>query len=304
MRVERLLLGMLAGNAVGFLLCALAVWLVPMLKGYSFVVSYPGMIVTPCSVGLAASWIWRPLRLGIGETVLHSLFCTAIGLAIAGFVFREGAICLLIIAPIIYAGVLAGALTGRTWFNISRDRLNVLLAPLVVAAIVAEPVLRTAHTSVVADELRIAAPPGDVWPHVLAFATIPNPPQFWLFRFGLPYPTETINSGNFVGADRACHFSGGAVFKEKVAELEPQRRLTFDIIEMPPDPELLGHLDATRGQFELRDNGDGTTTLIGRTWYSLHVRPAWYFDWWTHQIFRAVHSRVMEHIKLLAEKAP
>jgi hypothetical protein len=59
-----------------------------------------------------------------------------------------------------------------------------------------------------------------------------------------------------------------------------------------------------RGQFELQDNGDGTTTLTGRTWYSLHVRPAWYFDWWTHDIFRAVHLRVMRHIKHLAETQP
>ena len=107
--------------------------------------------------------------------------------------------------------------------------------------------------------------------------------------------------GNERFADRACKFSGDAVFKEKIAEFVPERLLTFDIIESPPDPELLGHLDAHRGQFELRDNGDGTTTLIGRTWYSLHVRPSSYFDWWTHDIFRAVHLRVMKHVKRLSE---
>ena len=115
---------------------------------------------------------------------------------------------------------------------------------------------------------------------------------------------ETTNEGNFVGARRTCRFSRGAAFKEMVAEIEPGRRLTFDILEMPADPELLGHLDAQRGQFELHDNGDGTTTLMGRTWYCLHVRPAWYFDWWTHDIFRAVHLRVMRHIKRLAETQP
>jgi hypothetical protein len=71
---------------------------------------------------------------------------------------------------------------------------------------------------------------------------------------------------------------------------------------MPSDPELLGHLTAHRGQFELRDNGNGSTTLIGRTWYTLHVRPLVYFDWWTHDIFSAVHLRVMKHIQRLAER--
>ena len=47
---------------------------------------------------------------------------------------------------------------------------------------------------------------------------------------------------------------------------------------------------------------DGTTTLIGRTWYTLQVRPAFYFDWWTHDIFRAVHLRVMKHIQQLSEQ--
>src|SRR6266540_1472778 len=147
--------------------------------------------------------------------------------------------------------------------RIGRLFLGILLAPFFAFAVVAEPALRAPHTSVVADEIRIAAPPAKVWPHVLAFGPIPDPARYWLFRLGLPYPTETTNGGNFIGADRACWFSGEAVFKEKVAEIDPERRLTFDVVEMPADPELLGHLDAHRGQFELRDNGDGTTTLIG-----------------------------------------
>ena len=61
-------------------------------------------------------------------------------------------------------------------------------------------------------------------------------------------------------------------------------------------------LDFETAQFELRDNHNGTTTLIGRTWYTLHVRPVWYFDWWTRYIFRAVHLRVMENVREQSEK--
>ena len=68
---------------------------------------------------------------------------------------------------------------------------------------------------------------------MLAFPEIPDAPDYWLFHVGLPYPTETTNGGNFVGAERACKFSGGAVFKEKVAEWVPEKLLTFDIVEMP-----------------------------------------------------------------------
>ena len=286
---------------VGALACELAIGLARLSPEFRELVTYPSLLLIPFIIGLVAAYVWKPLELRVGGTLLHSLSCTLFGLGAAWIFMREGIVCLLIVSPILYFGVAAGALTGRVWFRVKRDRLNLCIAPLLILAVAAEPTLRGPHTGVVTDEIRIAAPPSKVWPHVLAFSEIPDTPDYWLFRVGLPYPTETTNGGNFVGADRACRFSGGAVFKEKVAEFVPERLLTFDIVESPPDPELLGHLDANRGQFELRDNGDGTTTLIGRTWYSLHVRPAAYFDWWTHDIFRAVHIRVMKHVKRLSE---
>jgi len=295
---------MLAGNGVAVLLIALGYVLLSVSPQSAVAVGLPSLLFVPFCIGLAAAWVWRPLELGIGAVLLHSLLCMLLGLLIAAVALHEGAICLVIVSPILYGGMIAGALTGRVWFRKDRDRVNLCLAPVFVLAIVAEPALRARHTSVVTDEIRIAVPPTRVWPHVLAFKPIPDPPRYWLFRAGLPYPMETINDGNFAGAHRSCRFTRLAAFEERVAEIEPGRRLTFDIVEMPADPELLGHLDAHRGQFELHDNGDGTTTLIGRTWYTLHVRPAWYFDLWTHEILGAVHLRVMRHIKRLAETQP
>jgi len=304
LRTRRLLLGMFAGNGVALVLFGLAYAVVSLVPSSVLVVSLPSLVFIPFCIGLVAAWFWKPLDLGIGAVLWHSVGCTLLGLLLAAALFHEGVICLLILLPIHYGAIAAGALAGRVWFRKNRDRLNLCLAPIVALLIVGEPALRGTHTSVVTDQIRIAAPPAKVWPHVLAFKPITDPPGYWLFRLGLPYPTETTNGGNLVGAKRSCKFSGNAEFKEVVAEIEPGRRLTFDIVEMPADPELIGHLDAHRGQFELLDNGDGTTTLIGRTWYSLRVRPAWYFDWWTHDIFRAVHLRVMRHVKLLAETEP
>ncbi|MGC3988849.1 MAG: hypothetical protein QM796_04025 [Chthoniobacteraceae bacterium] len=173
--------------------------------------------------------------------------------------------------------------------------------PLLVLMVVGEPLTRQDQTKVVRDEILIQAPPEKVWPHLTAFSDIPVAPHFWLFRLGLPMPMSTTSAGDFVGADRKCIFSGHAVFEEKIAAIEPGKNLTFDIVKQPADPELIGHLTAKRGQFLLQDNHDGTTTLIGSTWYALHVRPLWYFDWWTQYIFRAVHLRVMENVKREAE---
>jgi len=78
-----------------------------------------------------------------------------------------------------------------------------------------------------ADEILIHASPKKVWPLVTAFPDIPNPPRFWLFRIGLPYPMSTTTEGNSLGAKRACIFSGDAVFEEVVSELEVGKTLTF-----------------------------------------------------------------------------
>ena len=111
----------------------------------------------------------------------------------------------------------------------------------------------------------------------------------------------TTSAGDFVNAERQCIFSHHAIFKERVVEIVPLEKLTFEIVESPQDPELVGHLTPHRGQFVLHDNADGTTTLIGSTWYTLHVRPLWYFNFWTQHIFRSVHLRVMEDIRRRAE---
>lgn len=303
MKAWRLFLGMLAGNVVGGSLCALATWLADIVRPNAVLVVYPSLVVIPLAIGLVAAWIWRPLHLSFGGTALHSLSCTLLGLGGAWLFLREGTICLLIVSPLLFVFVLAGALVGRVWFRPDRTKLNLCLLPLLALLAVREPLTRVEEPAVVSDEMLIHAPPQKVWPQVTSFPAITAVPHYWLFRLGLPRPMATTSAGDYVGAPRRCIFSGGAIFLEKVAELEPNKKLTFDILAQPPDPELIGHLTAQRGQFELRDNHDGTTTLIGRTWYVLHVRPLWYFDRWTRSIFRAVHLRVMENVREQAERA-
>ena len=87
-----------------------------------------------------------------------------------------------------------------------------------------------------------------------------------------------------------------------VTEYEKDSIFTFDIIEQPADPEIIGHIEIKKGKFILEENADGSTTLTGISWYGLKVYPAWYYDLWAEDITRNVHLRVMEYIKILAEK--
>ena len=303
-RWQLLWLGLLAGSALAGLVCgalALLAYEINTEVVLPAAVTLPSVLILPLLIGLTAAFVWRKLDLTVGQTTVWCLYLTLLDVGGAAVFLREGIICLVMAFPLLFLLVLAGGLLGRVWFKGNPSQLQVSVLPLLVLLTLTEPFTRVDRMGVVTDEILIHAPPARVWPQITAFPAIPEPPRFWLFRLGLPYPVATTTAGDFVGADRRCIFSRGAVFKESVARITPERELTFDILEAPPDPELLGHLALQRGQFLLHDNGDGTTTLTGSSWYSLHVRPVWYFDWWTHYVFRAVHLRVMEDVKRRAE---
>jgi len=193
-------------------------------------------------------------------------------------------------------------LLGRLLFKSRTATINLTVLPVLLLATLVEGKMRQDQQRVVEDRILIKAPAAEVWNYVVSFPSIDAAPNYWLNAVGLPSPLATTCEGAFVGAARECIFSDGLVFKERVSEIAPIRLLTFEIVEQPSNPELLGHLTLPRGQFHLIDNNDGTTTLIGRSWYILRMRPLWYFDWWTRDLTSHVHLRVMEHIKTLSER--
>ena len=296
-------LGTLVANAIGGSLLCGVVWFVGAYKGHdaTVLIAWPSFFLIPFLVGMIAAWFWRRLKRTLGWSFLDALWVTLAGLAAAATVLREGVVCLVIVSPALYVFILCGILLGRVWFHPNYSKLQLTIFPLLALITLGESVYHSERQAVVTDRILIQAPPAKVWPHVLAFPEIPDAPDYWIFRIGLPYPRTTTNGGNFVGADRQCIFSNGVVIKERVAEFVPNQKLTFEVAEQPTDPEAYGHITLHRGQFILQDNHDGTTTLIGSSWYTLHVRPRWYFDLWTRDMSRAVHLRVMNHIRRLAE---
>lgn len=271
-------------------------------SGIATSIAVVNLMLVPVLIGLIAAWWWRRIPISRGAVALHALWLTALGLAGAYFAFSEGIVCLVMASPLHYLSIAVSLGFGHQLFTRSGGRLRFSVLPFAAAALVLDAqVPRAPARQAFTDEVRIQAPPDKVWPHVVSFAPIPAPADFWVFRLGLPYPVETPPGADAVGKERLCVFSGGVVFKERVTAFEPGRRLAFDIVEQPDDPELLGHFESHSGEFLLRDGGDGTTTLVGKSTYTLHVRPHWYFDWWTRHLGRAVHLRVMENARRLAE---
>jgi hypothetical protein len=252
-------------------------------------------VIIPLLMGIVTAWYWRNYILSGWDITGYSVITTLTAIAFSFIFLKEGAICLIIVSPLIWGFVLAGAFIGREMFKKNDHTINVSIVSLLMVIFIADALSEHRHQNLVSDEIVINAPANKVWKHVVAFEKIKQKNNYWLFK-------QTTVGGYYKGAGRKCIFSNGYVFDERIMTYQPGKDLTFDIVHQPRDPEIMGHIDILRGQFLLKDNGNGTTTVTGNSWYKLYVFPTWYYDLWAESIVRNVHIRVMEHIKELSER--
>jgi len=250
-----------------------------------------------------ARWL-GPKRQSVVNVAGLVLLLALIEFLLAALVLREGFICLLIASPIVIALMAFGALLGRVFARLHPIRsVRVSLAPLIVLAVFGEAAgPRPDALQVVTDSVIINAPPDYVWRYVVQYPENTSPPEYWLWRIGLPAPEQSLAEAPRVGAKRVCRFSTGAAFEERIIDLQPDQSMTFAVTKQPNDPEVLGHFRFDQGRIALTRNVNGTTTITATSWYHLYVRPAAYFGWWAQDITRQVHFRVLNHVKRLAER--
>ncbi len=262
------------------------------------------LLLLPFVQGFAAGWVRGPLKpdsLRGWSITFAVLFWDLIA---AALFLREGIICLIMASPLLLGFFAIAFLIGRAiagWR--SGGRVSVSLAPLVLLAVLAETAgPKPNYPDAITDSVTVNAPADYVWRYVVQYPDNPNPPDYWLWQLGVPAPTHSVAPVQAVGEKRECRFNGGQAFEERIAELEPNRKLVFVITKQPQDPEIIGHLTVDKGEILLTQNPDGTTTLTATSWYRLHVRPAAYFDMWAADITRHVHFRVLGYMKQLAER--
>ena len=265
------------------------------------VIVFSEFVIIPILMGIISSWFWRNRELTGKTRSAYSLYNSVIAILLSFVLLGEGVICLIIVSPLIFGFTWFGTYIGNNMFARNNDKLNVSIVALLLFIFVADNLSEHHYQNEVSDQIVINASPDKVWKNVVAFKPIQQKNTFWLFRVGMPSPMATTVTGYYKGAGRKCIFSNGYVFGEKIVTYDENKDLTFDIVDQPRDPEIMGHIDILRGQFILQDNHNGTTTLIGNSWYKLYVFPVWYYDIWARSITRNVHLRVMNHIKELSE---
>ncbi len=169
-----------------------------------------------------------------------------------------------------------------------------------------EPPIVSVKTSVT-----IEAPASVVWKNVVAFPPL-APPEEWLFRSGIAYPTSGRIVGSGPGAVRYCHFSTGD-FVEPITVWDENHLLAFNVSAQPPAMQELSpwritpphlannYMRSRHGQFRLIAVSDRRTILEGTTWYQNYFWPQAYWQGWSDAIVHRIHLRVLRHVKERAE---
>jgi hypothetical protein len=274
-----------------------------------------------------------PFLLGLGAVLLQArnapertfgrffgVASLALGLTCVGLLLLavEGAICLVMAAPLSLALVLLGVSLGNALRPRAGEGLSTIagfllllaVAPLAMGAESAVP--RRPPVYEVSTSLVIQAPPEVVWKHVVALPKIHDPEE-WIFRAGVAYPVQTEIDGAGVGASRRCILSTGPM-PETVEVWDEPRLLRFAVLRTPPSmrelspwgeiypPHLEGFYESRRGQFRLEPLPGGRTRVVGTSWYQHGLYPATYWRLWSDWVVHQVHRRVLNSVRRISEE--
>ena len=272
-------------------------------------------LVTPFLWGvLAGVLLNRQVQRSAAETAGVAMLTVAIACGALVLFALEGVICIAMVAPLLMALAVAGALLGRGLLVFGGGGIHegiFALGVLPLLALAEVRWLEPAHHRVTSS-VEVDAPPEVVWGHVVRFSELP-PPGRLVFRLGIAYPVRARIDGEGVGAVRRCEFSTGA-FVEPITDWDPPRRLAFDVLAQPPPmtewspyrgvhpPHLDGYFRSTAGEFCLTPlDGGRRTRLEGTTWYTLDLHPTAYWRLWAEALVGRIHGRVLDHVADLAE---
>lgn len=275
---------------------------------------YGVFVIAPFLVGFTTAAIANA-RCDLGARDTNRLVAGTItlgGLALIA-VALEGAICLLMAAPLGFVMARLGGMLGRAVavhrLSSARQTLSsVAVLPIVlVGELLFAPMAPfETHNTIVID-----APPARVWEAIVKMERIDGPPPVGA-DLGIAYPLGATIMGEGVGATRFGAFSTG-IAVERVTEWETGRKLTFTVLQDLPSmrelspyadlhaPHSIGYFATKETSFELIPSESGGTQLIERTSHILKLEPVLYWLPLAYVMVDQNNARVLTWIKHQAE---
>jgi len=286
------------------------------LQGFLSITTF---ILLPFVTAGIAAHLAAEAGLKYGQSIGAAITTLTAVLCILGLALMEGLVCIIMAMPfgliIGFGGATLGYWIAKKLRTPSRHVQAVGWLSIVLCAFTEEISPPEPYLGEVSTSILIQAPPEKVWAELHNIHHLP-PTNNLLFQLGVAYPLETITEGQGgIGAHRLCRLSTGDM-PEIINVWRPNEALRFDVLETPAtmkEAAFFGqsidtaHLHNTykglEGGFLLIPQPNHQTLLIGDSRYLLSLAPSPYWNLWTTYIVHSVHQRVLEHIKVQAEKA-
>lgn len=279
---------------------------------------YGVFVAVPFVVGATTGYIAnRGAGLGIWPTQKLALAAAGLGGLALIFTAIEGAVCIVMAAPLgaplaMMGGALGRAAALRLPARPGHTLASLSLLPLVF---VGEALLPPSLTFRIVERIAIDAPADAVWPALLS-QDMSQVPVSLPYRLGLAHPKGGWIEGEGVGAKRYGVFSTGTAV-ERVTAWAPGRKLTFAVeTDVPPMHELSpyahvhaphavgGYFTTREADFALTPLPGGGTEVVLTTSHTLRLDPAFYWLPLARQLVRWNDQRVLAHVKRQAEMQP
>lgn len=214
-------------------------------------ISFVFLFLLPPSMSAFIAWIGSSGRdWGRGGFIVVPLILTSMVIAVGAVFFREGVICIVMLAPV---WVLMGLLGVWPIYRWRRDhaqsprdifRANgLLLLPIVALGIEAQ-VRPPMESRTVATSIVIAATPDQIWPQLESIADVRDDEGRWTITHSLlrvPRPTSALLNGRDIGAVRHGRWSADIRFDEVITLWQPGGAMAWRFSF--PDRSLSDHTD-------------------------------------------------------------
>ncbi len=257
-------------------------------------------LALPFAMGFGAAFFWKPAELTPGKRFGWTFANLIITVAGSVLILREGAVCLVMAFLLLLVLMWAGCETGTQFWR-RNPFLGVSVLPLLALLMLYDASQPHFYANKTQTTMHSNLPPSKLWPYVASYPRNDAPPDWWLWRIGVPYPLQVTGEPR-VGGRRDCLFSGGVSVGEKVVAVDPGRMIEFAVDKQPNHPEAMHHFKIVRARIELLPDGHGGTIMRGTGWYELYVYPTWYFAPWCDAVLHHVHERVFQHMERLARQ--